>query len=162
MISSKFINKLFNNKIVILIVVILGIRALLNYSVPLMDKTEARYAEIARIMNETKNWITPQIDYGIPFWGKPPISSWMSAVSIYLFGENEFFLRLPYFFLSIILFFLTLKYSKPKNKLITGLREVIRKNTRLKKELRPCKHWSVQKRRRKKRRSRKSRRSRRR
>ena len=121
MLSYKYINKLFNNKIVILIVVILVIRALLNYSVPLMDKTEARYAEIARIMNETKNWITPQIDYGIPFWGKPPISSWMSAVSIYLFGENEFFLRLPYFFLSIILFFLTLKYSKPKNKLITGL-----------------------------------------
>ena len=121
MLSYKYINKLFNNKIVILIVVILVIRALLNYSVPLMDKTEARYAEIARIMNETKNWITPQIDYGIPFWGKPPISSWMSALSIYLFGENEFFLRLPYFFLSIILFFLTLKYSKPKNKLITGL-----------------------------------------
>ena len=54
MLSYKYINKLFNNKIVILIVVILVIRALLNYSVPLMDKTEARYAEIARIMNETK------------------------------------------------------------------------------------------------------------
>ncbi len=121
MLSYRYINKLFNNKIIILIVVILVIRALLNYSVPLMDKTEARYAEIARIMCETKNWITPQIDYGIPFWGKPPISSWMSAVSIFLFGENEFFLRLPYFFLSIILFFLTLKYSEPKNKLITGL-----------------------------------------
>ena len=98
MLSYKYINKLLNNKIVILIVVILVIRGVLNYSVPLMDKTEARYAEIARIMNETKNWITPQIDYGVPFWGKPPISSWMSAVSIYLFGENEFFLRLPYLF----------------------------------------------------------------
>ena len=121
MLSYRYINKLFNNKIIILIVVILVIRAILNYSVPLMDKTEARYAEIARIMNETKNWITPQIDYGIPFWGKPPISSWMSAMSIFLFSENEFFIRLPYFFLSIILFFLTLKYSEPKNKLITGL-----------------------------------------
>ena len=121
MLSYRYINKLFNNKIIILIVVILVIRAILNYSVPLMDKTEARYAEIARIMNETKNWITPQIDYGIPFWGKPPISSWMSAISIFLFSENEFFIRLPYFFLSIILFFLTLKYSEPKNKLITGL-----------------------------------------
>ena len=121
MLSYRYINKIFNNKIIILIVVILVIRAILNYSVPLMDKTEARYAEIARIMNETKNWITPQIDYGIPFWGKPPISSWMSAISIFLFSENEFFIRLPYFFLSIILFFLTLKYSEPKNKLITGL-----------------------------------------
>ena len=74
MLSYKYINKLLNNKIVILIVVILVIRGVLNYSVPLMDKTEARYAEIARIMNETKNWITPQIDYGVPFWGKPRIS----------------------------------------------------------------------------------------
>ena len=121
MLNYRYINKLLNNKIIILIVLILLIRALLNYSVPLMDKTEARYAEIARIMNETKNWITPQIDYGVPFWGKPPISSWMSAISIFLFGENEFVLRLPYFLLSIILFFLTLKYSEPKNKSITGL-----------------------------------------
>tara|TARA_B100000963_G_scaffold297131_1_gene268488 strand:- start:36310 stop:37701 length:1392 start_codon:yes stop_codon:yes gene_type:complete len=121
MLAYKYINKLIKNKIIILIVVILLIRAFLNYSIPLMDKTEARYAEIARIMNETKNWITPQIDYGVPFWGKPPISSWMSAITIFLFGENEFFLRLPYFFLSIILFFLTLKHSEPNNKLITGL-----------------------------------------
>jgi 4-amino-4-deoxy-L-arabinose transferase-like glycosyltransferase len=50
-------------------------RLILNAVVPLMDKTEARYAEIARIMAETGNWVTPQIDYGIPFWAKPPLST---------------------------------------------------------------------------------------
>ena len=52
------------------------LRMLFNAVLPLMDKTEARYGEIARIMSETGNWITPQIDYGIPFWAKPPLSTW--------------------------------------------------------------------------------------
>ncbi|GAA4281068.1 phospholipid carrier-dependent glycosyltransferase [Gaetbulibacter aestuarii] len=66
-----------------------------------MDKTEARYGEIARIMAETGNWITPQIDYGVPFWAKPPLSTWLSALSIKLLGVSEFALRLPAFLLSV-------------------------------------------------------------
>ena len=50
---------------------LLSIRAVFNYSLPLMDNTEARYAEIARIMTETQNWIVPHIDYGVPFMAKP-------------------------------------------------------------------------------------------
>jgi len=78
--------------------VLILFRAFLNYAVPLMDKTEARYAEIARIMAETNNWTTLQIDYGIPFWAKPPLSTWLSAMSFQLFGVNEFAARLPYSF----------------------------------------------------------------
>lgn len=63
---------------------------------PLLDTTEARYGEIARIMAETGNWLVPQIDYGVPFWGKPPLSFWASALSIELFTNSEFFLRLPH------------------------------------------------------------------
>ncbi|MBC7557152.1 MAG: glycosyltransferase family 39 protein, partial [Chryseobacterium sp.] len=44
--------------------IIIIARLILNAVIPLMDKTEARYAEIARIMAETGNWVTPQIDYG--------------------------------------------------------------------------------------------------
>ena len=83
-------------------VVLILFRAFLNYAVPLMDKTEARYAEIARIMAETNNWTTLQIDYGIPFWAKPPLSTWLSAMSFQLFGVNEFAARFPYLLLSII------------------------------------------------------------
>ncbi len=64
---------------------------------PLYDTTEARYGEIARIMLETGNWITPQFDYNIPFWGKPPLHTWVSALSFGLFGVSEFSARLPHF-----------------------------------------------------------------
>lgn len=63
---------------------------------PLMDTTEARYGEMARIMAETGNWITPMFDYNIPFWGKPPLFTWMSASGINLFGLNEFAVRIPH------------------------------------------------------------------
>ncbi|EOD77649.1 Polymyxin resistance protein ArnT, undecaprenyl phosphate-alpha-L-Ara4N transferase [Grimontia indica] len=63
---------------------------------PLMDTTEARYGEMARIMFETQNWVTPMFDYDVPFWGKPPLFTWLSAGGIALFGNNEFAVRLPH------------------------------------------------------------------
>jgi 4-amino-4-deoxy-L-arabinose transferase-like glycosyltransferase len=62
---------------------------------PLMDTTEARYAEIARKMLETGDWLMPQFDYGLPFWGKPPLSTWLSALAMSAIGVNEFAARLP-------------------------------------------------------------------
>lgn len=61
---------------------------------PLTDPTEARYAEIARKMVETGNWITPQFDYGVPFWAKPPLHTWLSAAGIAAFGATPFAARL--------------------------------------------------------------------
>lgn len=69
----------------------LGLAAIL----PFADTTEPRYAEIARIMAETGDWITPWFEHGVPFWGKPPLSFWAQAVSFKLFGINEFAGRLP-------------------------------------------------------------------
>lgn len=63
---------------------------------PLIDTTEARYGEMARIMVETNNWVTPQFDYGVPFWGKPPMHTWASALSAKMFGVSEFSLRIPH------------------------------------------------------------------
>jgi len=68
---------------------------------PVMDTTESRYAEIARKMVETGNWLTPQIAYGVPFWGKPPLSTWLSAASMTVFGVNEWAARLPSLLLMI-------------------------------------------------------------
>jgi 4-amino-4-deoxy-L-arabinose transferase-like glycosyltransferase len=67
---------------------------------PLTDNTESRYAEIAREMVVTDNWITPQLDEGVPFWAKPPLSIWLTAVSFKLFGMSEFSARLPSFLLA--------------------------------------------------------------
>lgn len=109
--------KLFSKKIspyTFWVVVLILIRAFLNYAIPLMDKTEARYSEIARIMAETNNWTTLQIDYGIPFWAKPPLSTWLSALSFNIFGVNEFAARFPYLMLNILVFILIGKYAKRK------------------------------------------------
>ena len=68
--------------------------------IPFTDTTEARYAEIARKMLETGDWITPQFEYGVPFWGKPPLHTWLSAAGMGAFGVNEFAARLPIFALA--------------------------------------------------------------
>ena len=91
------------------------IRAFFNGALPLMDKTEARYGEIARLMAETGEWVVLQIDYGIPFWAKPPLSTWASALSISLFGAHEFFVRLPYLLASLVLVFLVGRYRPKKD-----------------------------------------------
>lgn len=95
--------------------------------VPLTDTTEARYGEIARKMAETNNWVTPlhnyEVDratcekiycvelglknYGTPFWAKPPLSTWLGAISIKLFGASDFSVRLPSIFLGIGMMALT-------------------------------------------------------
>ncbi|MDP0590213.1 MAG: glycosyltransferase family 39 protein [Candidatus Endonucleobacter bathymodioli] len=62
---------------------------------PLQDTSEARYGEMTRLMIETGNWITLWFDYDVPFWGKPPLFIWLSAISCKLFGINEFAARLP-------------------------------------------------------------------
>lgn len=69
--------------------------------IPLTDTTEARYAEIARKMLQTGDWITLQHDYGVPFWAKPPLSTWLSAASMAVFGVDEFAVRLPSLLLGI-------------------------------------------------------------
>lgn len=62
---------------------------------PLTDLTEARYANIARVMLETGDWIAPQTAPGAFFWAKPPLFAWAGAASMALVGHNELGARLP-------------------------------------------------------------------
>ena len=96
-------NKFWNYRTLFWLLVF--IRAFFNASLPLMDQTEARYAEIARLMVDTQNWIVLQIDYNIPFWAKPPLSTWAAALSILLFGPHSFFVRLHYLLVNVALAF---------------------------------------------------------
>ncbi|MDP5218123.1 glycosyltransferase family 39 protein [Ruegeria sp. 2205SS24-7] len=77
------------------------IRVLLVFWLPITDTTEARYAEIARKMVETGNWITPQFDYGVPFWAKPPLHTWATALGMKVFGVGHFGARVPILLLSM-------------------------------------------------------------
>ncbi|MFT6862066.1 MAG: 4-amino-4-deoxy-L-arabinose transferase-like glycosyltransferase [Akkermansiaceae bacterium] len=80
------------------LVALIILRILLMIQVPFTDTTEARYAEMARKMAETGDWVTPQIEYGVPFWGKPPLHTWLAASGMKLFGVNEFGGRIFIFF----------------------------------------------------------------
>lgn len=85
-----------------LIVLALAVRMLLAVMVPLTDTTEARYADIARMMAQNNDWITPWFAPGEPFWGKPPLSFWLQAISFKLFGVNEFAPRFPALLFTLI------------------------------------------------------------
>jgi 4-amino-4-deoxy-L-arabinose transferase-like glycosyltransferase len=63
--------------------------------VPLLDRSEARYAEIGRVMAVSGEWLTPQLEPGVPFWGKPPLHFWATAASLRAFGADAFAARLP-------------------------------------------------------------------
>ena len=78
-----------------------AVRLLAMFWWPFTDSTEARYAEIARKMVETGDWITPQFDYGVPFWAKPPLHTWLSALGIKLFGVGAFGARVFIFAASL-------------------------------------------------------------
>jgi 4-amino-4-deoxy-L-arabinose transferase-like glycosyltransferase len=69
---------------------------------PLTDTTEARYGEIARKMLATGNWLTPQWEVGVPFWGKPPLSFWAAAASMAVFGVNAFAARFATFVFALL------------------------------------------------------------
>jgi 4-amino-4-deoxy-L-arabinose transferase-like glycosyltransferase len=97
-------SKLFRFGALVLLCLLLLARLFGMAIVPLMDTTEARYGEIGRKMAELNDWVTPWFDYGVPYWGKPPLSFWLTAISFRLFGINEFTARLPHliFALAII------------------------------------------------------------
>ncbi len=86
-----------------LLALVLVVRVVTLGSYPFFATTEPRYAEIARKMLETGNWVTPWFDHGVPFWGKPPLSFWGSAATMKLFGVNEFAARLAPFLATLFI-----------------------------------------------------------
>lgn len=63
-------------------------------SVRLFDWDEINFAEAAREMLVTGDWLRVHIDYA-PFYEKPPLFIWAQAVCMSVFGVNEFAARLP-------------------------------------------------------------------
>lgn len=75
-------------------VLLLGIRLVSLPLYPLCDRTESRYAEIAREMQVSGDLVSPHL-HGAPFWGKPPLATWAETAGLALFGETEFAVRFP-------------------------------------------------------------------
>jgi 4-amino-4-deoxy-L-arabinose transferase-like glycosyltransferase len=63
-------------------------------STHLFDWDEINFAEAAREMIQSGNWAQVQISF-TPFWEKPPFFFWLQAVSMKIFGVNEFAARFP-------------------------------------------------------------------
>jgi 4-amino-4-deoxy-L-arabinose transferase-like glycosyltransferase len=61
---------------------------------PLWEPDEGRYAEIAREMLASGDWLTPRLN-GVLYFEKPPLQYWLSALSMKLFGMNGAAARLP-------------------------------------------------------------------
>jgi 4-amino-4-deoxy-L-arabinose transferase-like glycosyltransferase len=60
---------------------------------PLMEPDEARYSDIASLMNRTGDYITPHLNH-VVYLEKPPLCYWATALAFKIFGENEFSSRL--------------------------------------------------------------------
>lgn len=63
-------------------------------SIGLIDVDEPRYAEAGREMLESGNWIVPYFNY-VPRFDKPVLFYWFEAISMKIFGVNEFAARIP-------------------------------------------------------------------
>lgn len=101
-----------NRALVLGLFLLLAIRLLAMIWVPLTDPTEARYAEIARIMVDSGNWITPQFDYGVPFWAKPPLHTWLAAIGIEAFGASPFAARLGILFSTVLTLVIVWRWTR--------------------------------------------------
>jgi 4-amino-4-deoxy-L-arabinose transferase-like glycosyltransferase len=77
-------------------VVIVGGLLLLPWigRVPLLDADEPRFAECARQMLVTGDWVYPQFN-GRPRHAKPPLFNWLQASAYACLGVSEFTARLP-------------------------------------------------------------------
>jgi 4-amino-4-deoxy-L-arabinose transferase-like glycosyltransferase len=88
------IKKSFKKPIYILILVCLTLFFYKIGSYKLIDVDEPRYAEAAREMLVSHNWITPYFNYVIRL-DKPVFFYWLIAIAYKIFGVNEFAARFP-------------------------------------------------------------------
>lgn len=58
----------------------------------LIKPDEGRYAEIAREMAASGDWVTPRLN-GIKYFEKPPLQYWVTAAAFKAFGEHDWSAR---------------------------------------------------------------------
>jgi 4-amino-4-deoxy-L-arabinose transferase len=77
-----------------------------NRGMGLFESSEARYAEVAREMVDTGDYLSPQIDY-VHHFTKPPLTYWITAAGYRLFGVGTFGARFFVAAASVLLLALT-------------------------------------------------------
>jgi len=80
-------------------------------SVHLFDTDETNYAESAREMIVSGDYLTVQIDFE-PFPEKPPLFFWLQILSMKVFGINEFAARFPNVICGILSLFMLYYFGR--------------------------------------------------
>src|SRR6202045_3582147 len=65
-----------------------------NWSLPLIDRDEPRFAEASREMRQSGDYVVPRLNGEYRF-DKPPLIYWCQVLSYVVWGENVFAARFP-------------------------------------------------------------------
>ncbi|MBK9991083.1 MAG: glycosyltransferase family 39 protein [Verrucomicrobia bacterium] len=84
----------WSRDLLLLIVVVGLLLATRLGTMPLANPDEGRYAEIAREMLVSGDWVTPRLN-DVYYFEKPPLVYWATAASMAMFGQNAWAARLP-------------------------------------------------------------------
>src|SRR5690606_35442575 len=77
----------------LVIMLLAGLVLFTNLDYPLIEPDEGRYAEIMREMAVTGDLLVPRL-YQEAYLDKPPLFYWCGALSVMLFGPDEWAVRL--------------------------------------------------------------------
>lgn len=89
-------------------------------AVPLFDWDEINFAECAREMLVTGDYMHVTIDYA-PFYEKPPLFLWAQALSMHVFGVNEFAARFPNAIIGMLTMLVIFEIGRRRHDVRTGL-----------------------------------------
>lgn len=105
-----------------LLIIIVGLLLFLPGlgSVHLFDWDEINFAESAREMILTGNYLDVQVNFET-FWEKPPLFIWMQVPSMKIFGINEFAARFPNAIAGIVALLVLFNVGKRLKNTILGL-----------------------------------------
>ncbi len=102
--------KSYTNIYIFYIVLCIIIYILGSLFIPLMEIDSVQYANISREMLQNKSFL--QIfDQGKDYLDKPPMLFWLSSLSMYFFGINDFAFRLPSILMAILAIYSTYKFT---------------------------------------------------
>src|SRR5262249_4677758 len=79
-------------------------------AIVVVETTEARYAEIAREMVATHDFLIPHLD-GLPHFDKPPAAYWAMAPGVALLGHNEWGARISVVLAALLTLALTARIA---------------------------------------------------
>ncbi len=83
---------------------------LIGFGIDVMDVDAAQYASMSREMLASGHFLQVY-DFGKDYLDKPPFLFWISALSMKLFGVNNFAYRFPSFLFALFAIFSTFKFA---------------------------------------------------